>query len=214
MFFHQFDGLMFPSIVCRTNITFWHKVRWNGKSGGVHLDKILSITALPNLPFNLMFCENLTFFHQLDCQLWSNCTFPSIVSCKSITFWHKVRWNGEFGGDWRENMVNKDKKLSMCTPQKCIFQPHFWLKFDVFSAIWWPIMIKLYLNFMFPSIFLWITIEFWQKVWFQQNGVKIWTKWRAPLTQAKMKKKGEVLQESILTSRNGLGTIRFSAFVV
>jgi hypothetical protein len=40
---------------------------------------------------------------------------------------------------------------------------HFMSKCNVFSSIWWSIVIKLYLNFMLRSIFWWKNITFWQK---------------------------------------------------
>ncbi len=66
-----------------------------------------------------------------------------------------------------------------------IFTPTCWNRwicgeFLCFSWIWWSFMIKLYLNFMFISIFLWKTIKFWHKVGLQKVGMKIWTKWPAP----------------------------------
>ncbi len=44
------------------------------------------------------------------------------------------------------------------------------------TKIWWSIMIKLCLNFPFPSIFWWKNITFWLKMIFQQVGVILWTK--------------------------------------
>ncbi len=63
-------------------------------------------------------------------------------------------------------------------------EPHFMSKCDDFSSIWWSIMIKLYLNFMFPSIFWWKTnilskfyglkVNLAESVWMTRG--KIWTK--------------------------------------
>ncbi len=56
---------------------------------------------------------------------------------------------------------------SICTPWKFTFQHNFWSKFVVFWSIWGSIMIKLYQNFMFSSIF-------WLKTSNLDNEVKEW----------------------------------------
>ncbi len=60
----------------------------------------------------------------------------------------------------------------------------FWCKFDVFWPVWWSILIKLYLNFMFPTIFWWKTVTFWHKVGFQQVRINMWTKLPVPCSCA------------------------------
>ncbi len=55
--------------------------------------------------------------------------------------------------------------------------PHFQWICDVFLSIWWSIMITLYLNFMFPSIFWWKNIKFDKKWGWKVNLAEyIWTK--------------------------------------
>ncbi len=77
------------------------------------------------------------------------------ILMKKITFWQILVLKGEFCS------VHMDQILVHIFSAKFTFQPHFRSKFDVFSSIWWSILMKLYLNVMFPSTFWWKNITFW-----------------------------------------------------
>ncbi len=137
---------------------------------------------LQNLPFSRIFSQNVMSFRQTIDGITKFRT-SLIISDPQID---GKTWNIHQKRGWKVNrqstngqgfvhIVHIFSLVIQLHSARFTFQPPFMVKIWCFSSIWGPIIIKLYLNFIFPSSIWPKNITFWHKVsakgWIGQSAI-------------------------------------------
>jgi hypothetical protein len=145
------------------DITFWYKVRLKGESRGMQLFVCIFIWSCRNgWIHGKMWCFS-SIWGLIMIKLYLNFMVKSKNWQKDITFWYKVRLNGESHG------IQLFVHIFIWSCQNRWIRGKMWC----FSSIWGSIMIKLYLNFMVKSKNSQKGITFWDKVRLKGESCRI-----------------------------------------